>query len=60
MKFKVDQETCIGCGACGETCPDVFVVEDVSSVKMDEVPSELEASALEAEECCPVAAISHE
>lgn len=21
---KVDQETCIGCGACGEVAPDIF------------------------------------
>ncbi len=60
MKFKVDSETCIACGACEETCPEVFEVDDVSSVKMDDVPADLEASALEAEEGCPVDAISHE
>ena len=60
MKFTVDQETCIGCGACGATCPEVFEVEDVSSVIMDDVPEELQPSALEAETGCPVDAISHE
>ncbi|MBT8041842.1 MAG: ferredoxin [Pontiella sp.] len=59
MKFTVDQETCIGCGACEETCPEVFVVDDTSTVKLDDVPADLEASALEAEEGCPVDAISH-
>ena len=61
MKFKVDQETCIGCSACEETCPEVFKVEGLTSnaVKGD-VASGLEAAALEAEEGCPVGAISHE
>lgn len=59
MKFTVDQETCIACGACEEACPEVFEVDEFSSVKLESVPSELEASALEAEEGCPVDAISH-
>jgi len=60
MKFTVDQETCIGCGACEGTCPEVFEVDDVSSVKVSDVPEELQDSALEAEAGCPVDAISHE
>ena len=60
MKFKVDADTCIACGACEETCPEVFEVDDYSTVKMEDVPAELEASALEAEEGCPVDAISHD
>jgi ferredoxin len=60
MKFKIDEETCIACGACEEICPEVFEVDEFSSVKLDPIPKELEASALEAEEGCPVDAISHE
>lgn len=60
MKFTVDQETCIGCGACEGTCPEVFEVDDVSSVKLADIPGELQDSALEAEAGCPVDAISHE
>jgi ferredoxin len=61
MKFKVDQDLCIGCGACEGTCPEVFELpDDTSTVKLDSVPEELQASALEAEEGCPVDAISHE
>ncbi len=61
MKFIVDQEMCIGCGACEGTCSDVFgLVDDKSQVKIDPVPAELQACALEAEEGCPVTAISHE
>jgi ferredoxin len=61
MKFTVDQETCIGCGACEGTCPEVFELpDDTSTVVLDPVPEELQASALEAEADCPVGAISHE
>lgn len=28
MKPTVDQELCIGCGACQEICPEVFEVQD--------------------------------
>jgi ferredoxin len=59
MKFKVDADTCIACGACEETCPEVFEVDDHSTVKVDEVTGELEESALAAEDGCPVDAISH-
>lgn len=60
MKFKVDQELCIGCGACEETCPDVFELSgDTSSVTRETCPEDLEALALEAETGCPADAISH-
>ena len=61
MKFTVDQELCIGCGACEATCPKVFELEgDKSQVILDPVPEELQESALQAEDGCPVDAISHE
>ncbi len=31
MKFKVDQELCIGCGACEGVCPEVFELDDDKS-----------------------------
>jgi ferredoxin len=60
MKFKVDQELCIACGACEGVCPEVFKLDDKSQVKLDPVPKEFQECALEAEENCPVQAISHE
>ena len=62
MKFKVDQELCIGCAACEGVCPQVFEMrdDDKAHVIIDTVSAELEESALEAEESCPVEAISHE
>ena len=60
MKFTVDQDLCIGCGACEDTCPEVFELPaDTSQVKLDSVPEDLQQSALDAEEGCPVDAISH-
>ena len=60
MKFSVDQELCIGCGACEGTCPEVFELQNgKSQVKLDPVPEAHQASALDAEGACPVGAISH-
>ena len=60
MKFTVDQDLCVGCEACQGIAPDVFEFPDqTSKVKIDPVPAALQASALAAEENCPVLAISH-
>lgn len=60
MKATVDRDTCIGCGVCPSVCPEVFEMddEDIAIVKVDEIPAEVEDSAKEAEESCPVDAIS--
>jgi ferredoxin len=58
MKVKV--EGCIGCGACLGVAPDVFKMNDqgMSTPKNPEVKAELEESARDAMEVCPVGAIS--
>lgn len=28
MKIKIDQERCVGCGRCTETCPSVFKLNE--------------------------------
>ena len=61
MRATVDEETCIGCGLCAETCPEVFEMnDDKARVKMDEVPEEAVKSCKEAAENCPVEAIQTE
>ena len=61
MKVLVDEETCILCGLCSETCPEVFeVIDDKVSVKVDEVPKDVVNTCREAVENCPVEAIQIE
>ena len=63
MRAKVDPEICTGCGACVDTCPEVFEMsedEDIAVVKADPVPADAEECCREAAEGCPVEAISIE
>jgi len=58
MKATVDEKTCIGCGLCADTCPQVFEMRDgVAKVIADPVPAAAEADCLEAAKRCPVEAI---
>jgi ferredoxin len=53
----VDQETCIGCGACVDLCPEVFELKDDKAWVIG--PEKCDAcSCQEAAESCPVDAIS--
>ncbi|WP_040328213.1 ferredoxin [Clostridium ihumii] len=56
----VVEETCISCGLCVGTCPEVFQFGDdgKSHAIVDSVPEEHESAAEEARDGCPVAAIS--
>lgn len=59
MIAAVDKNTCIGCGTCPAVCPEVFEMgEDGFAIAYtNPVPDELEESAQEAAEECPVDAI---
>jgi ferredoxin len=59
MDVFVDPEICISCGTCIDLCPEVYDWDDDGRAKAieEEVPDELEDSAREALESCPVDAI---
>jgi len=62
MKMEVDQDLCISCGACVDTCPEVFDWNDQEKAHatVDDIPNNLEDQAQEAMESCPTDAISED
>lgn len=62
MELYVDQDLCISCGLCIDTCPSVFDWNDdgKAHVTVDEISIEDEEDATEAQEGCPTEAIKGE
>lgn len=50
-------DECTGCGLCETTCPEVFELDDVASVKADADFDAYEDEIRQAAEECPVEAI---
>lgn len=59
MKVKVQDDLCIGCGACAAICDNVFELNDegISEVVVDSISKDNEESVKEAIESCPTDAI---
>jgi ferredoxin len=62
LKANVDKDTCISCGLCPSICPEVFEMQDDGKAGTieEKVPEQVQESAEEAEDACPVNAISIE
>ena len=61
MKFKVDKDACICCGACAAICEEVFEINDdegYAIAKDVEITEEIKNDAIDAMEGCPTSAIS--
>lgn len=59
MKVKVNQDACIGCGACAAICSDVFELNDegLSEAKTEDVKEENKDEVRDAADSCPTGAI---
>lgn len=61
MKAHIDRSGCIGCGACTDTCPEVFRMADDDLAEVyGEVSEKNVDAAKEAAENCPVNVITIE
>lgn len=67
IKVKVNKETCISCGSCYASHPDLFAMDDDGSAKVVDQYAEVEisdpdliAQAKSAQEMCPNMAIEIE
>lgn len=57
-KPVVDQDLCIGCGICADTCPEVFELNDDMKAAVTNPSGAPEEKIQEAIDACPVEAIS--
>ncbi|MFH1782869.1 MAG: ferredoxin [Candidatus Omnitrophota bacterium] len=61
MKAIMNEELCVGCGLCVNTCPEVFQMkEDKAIVIGSTVSPENEETCKQAKDECPVDAITFE
>ncbi|ACL20593.1 ferredoxin [Desulfitobacterium sp. LBE] len=54
--YATVESDCIGCGSCEAVCPEIFRMNDdgLAEAYVNPVPAELEESAKEAADMCPV------
>ena len=56
----IDQEECVGCGNCEETCPEVFRLNDEDLAEVHNPEGATEDKIKEAIDICPVECIHWE
>lgn len=60
-QVKIEQDECIGCGACVELCPDIFAFDDDQNKAYVTAPEGGNQECInEAIASCPVSCISNE
>ena len=62
MKVKVNEDACIGCGACCAIADSIFEIGDngLSEVKKEEVQEDEKQAVRDAAEACPTGVIEVE
>jgi len=60
MKITVDQNLCIGCGACAGACPEVFEIKEDGKSHVVGNPDESDCDFNDVAAACPVGAIKIE
>lgn len=62
MKVRVNQDACIGCGACAAICDNVFDINDegLSVAKVEVVEENDYQDVVDAADSCPTGAIEVE
>ena len=63
MKFKVNEDACIGCGACASICEEVFEINDEGYAEAKDTlvsDEDIKENAISAMESCPTEAIRKE
>lgn len=57
MKVRIDEEACIGCGVCTDSCPQVFELKDDKAVVIEGANCDEAGCCQEAADSCPTEAI---
>ena len=58
MAIEINQDECMGCEACVETCPDVFEMNEDGDKAVVKNPDSTDDCVDEAIDSCPAEAIS--